>query len=617
VRSIRLWLLVYFLLLLAVALGAVSAYVYRLTQQTLLAKETSVRELVEARYKEKCRQYEEDFDESILRRAHILASLAQTQWGTGPRFCSASVLTAGLGQHSTLAVPAHGLIGPVGAAEFVDGPGAFWLPPLRSIQIHYAEDVFPRYAGGYERDYFQVHDEAGKTLQRSDSLADVMFILNPEHKELQLFESAIDDAEVRPGVLVRRVTLKAPVTRSRTLFPRVFSLPPPTQRDGHREGRRKRDEDKESPGVRAVAATPKPQVPSKPWDRAVPQIFIQCARETTRRDAELAAFKQQLDNDIGRMEQESQAALASLRRQLLLLSFITFAATVVGGVWLVQLGLSPIERITHAVSQVSAKNFELPLASDRVPAELAPIVDKLKEALDSLKRAFEREKQAAADISHELRTPIAALMATTEVCLRKDRSSKEYRDTLHACQEIGEQLSVLVERLLTLARLDAGADQLRSEPVDVPELAEQCLSLVRPLAEERGLGLRLERNGPAIVHTDAGKLREVVINLLHNAIQYNRPNGKVELRVERDNGQVNVAVKDTGVGIPPHARQHLFERFYRVDPSRHSDAMHAGLGLAIVKGYLDLMGGTIAVESVEGEGTTFRVSLPLEKHDAS
>src|SRR5205807_6976597 len=111
------------------------------------------------------------------------------------------------------------------------------------------------------------------------------------------------------------------------------------------------------------------------------------------------------------------------------------------------------------------------------------------------------------------------------------------------------------------------------------------------------------------------KLREVLNNLLHNAIQYNRPNGSIDVLVHRVDalgrgGRLELQVSDTGIGINAAARPHIFERFYRADPSRQSDGLHAGLGLAIVKGYVDLMGGTITVDSTEGLGTTFRVDLP-------
>src|SRR5262249_38037702 len=167
-----------------------------------------------------------------------------------------------------------------------------------------------------------------------------------------------------------------------------------------------------------------------------------------------------------------------------------------------------------------------------------------------------------------------------------------------------------VERLLKLARLDAGVDHLRPQLVDAGQIAEQCAAVVRPLAEERGLALEVHRSGKAETQTDPDKLREVVTNRLHNAIQYNRPHGRIDVTVARENGHLELEVRDTGIGIAPEARSHIFERFYRADPSRSGDGCQSGLGLAIVKGYVDLMGGSIAVDSTVGQGSAFRVILP-------
>jgi two-component system, OmpR family, heavy metal sensor histidine kinase CusS len=167
----------------------------------------------------------------------------------------------------------------------------------------------------------------------------------------------------------------------------------------------------------------------------------------------------------------------------------------------------------------------------------------------------------------------------------------------------------LVERLLALARLDAGAIPYRPASVDVAELAVQCADLVRPLARVKGLALRVDATPPLPLQTDPDKVREVLTNLLHNAIEYNRPDGAIDIAVRRVNGHVELEVKDTGIGITPEAQAHIFERFYRADPSRHADTPHAGLGLAIVKSYVDLMAGQIHVESGP-QGSTFRVELP-------
>jgi heavy metal sensor kinase len=344
--------------------------------------------------------------------------------------------------------------------------------------------------------------------------------------------------------------------------------------------------------------------------------FIQWARNTARRDAVLAQYREELDRDLASLENDTQETLSALRERLFWISLVTFAGIVGGCFWLVRLGLSPLQRLTEAVSRVSEKDFRLPFDQRGVPRELQPIVERLNQTLDQLKRAFAREKQAAADISHDLRTPLAALLTTTDVALRKPRSPDEYRELLLDCRESGRQMSNLVERLLALARLDAGGDTLRPSEVDAAALAEQCAALVRPLAEARGIDLRVHLQGPSLVTADPDKLREVITNLLANAIQYNRPEGTIDLVVEHANGSLRVEVHDTGIGIPESAREQIFERFFRGDPSRSSDGLHAGLGLAIVKGYVELMGGTIRVDSTEGKGSTFRVFLPGDHHAA-
>jgi heavy metal sensor kinase len=324
----------------------------------------------------------------------------------------------------------------------------------------------------------------------------------------------------------------------------------------------------------------------------------------------LKGFDDQQKEELAALEAETTASLTSVRNRLLGIAAVTFLAAMVGCFLLVPRGLAPLRRLSEAVSRVSEKDFRLQVDEPRLPNELKPIVQRLKGTLELLKRAFAREKQATADISHELRTPLAALLTTTELALRKPRSAEEYRELLEDCRFSGLQMNQAVDRLLTLARLDAGVDRVRVQQVDAAQLAEQCAAVVRPLAEARGLKLRVHSNGGAQLTADADKLREVLTNLLHNAIQYNRPQGSIDLTVARQNGHLAVEVRDTGIGIAPEARDLIFERFYRADPSRGEDGLHAGLGLAIVKGYVELMGGTVAVDSTEGVGSSFRIDLP-------
>jgi signal transduction histidine kinase len=595
-KSIRLSLMLYFLTLLAVALGAVSLLAYRNTQQTLLAKKVTTQELIQTQYQERCRKEELRINDELLGQARTLAALFKVQveptlpYRSGA--CELSLLTS-------MPSPMSHLSTPLLVAEMTPTRLSFeviFRPLMMKTEIKVPEEELSQKAHGQVPEFFQIDSVWGLTY-RSPSLLqkELAFPFDPTvFSHEPALEWQFDDTHL-DTVPVRRVRLTTPGARPFWLVPL------------HRGGRRPGSSDAPPPPrnePRPPRTEPRPETPARP------ALCIQCACDSSKREAALAQFAVWRDEELDRIEAATNDSLGGLRLRLLLIGLATFAATAAGGLWLVRLGLLPLQRLSVAVSRVSEKDFRLQFDNPRLPGELTPIVERLKQTLDQLKRAFAREKQAAADISHELRTPLAALLTTTEVALRKPRTPEEYRETIEDCRASGKQMSRLVERLLTLARLDAGVDTLRPQPVDVANLAEQCVSLVRPLAEARDLKLSLQREGPAPLTADPDKLREVLTNLLHNAIQYNNPHGSVAVKVARNNGHLEMEVRDTGIGIGPEARKHIFERFYRADPSRQSDGLHAGLGLAIVKGYVDLMGGTITVESIEGKGSTFRIQLP-------
>jgi heavy metal sensor kinase len=608
VKSIRSSLLLYFLLLLGVALSAVSVLAYRHTEKTLAEKESSRRELLRAQMEENCRREMTRLDDALELQASYLGRSAQLQFGR-MRF----LVFTPLGLLSAAQDPVASLSAPIWFVQ--QGPSGWfeYLSERRVAEINFNEDILPRLPDAQVTEYFQIDveggrpwlDSAGGRQWRSRSMGTRSFPINSHmFADLPLYEYHFDDLELEPttefgsSIAVRRVTLKTPISRQ-VFFPR------PRPRPGRER----------PPGTQ----TPRPVPPSgerartpSSIERTSTEILIRCAAETRLRDAAIAAIQNEYDLTVAvGLRQESKATLASVRNWLVFISLTTFAATFLGGLVLVRFGLSPLRRLSEAVSRVSPKNFQLQVDAARLPNELRPIVDRLTQTLELLKGSFAREKQAAADISHELRTPLAALLTTLEVGLRKTRSAEEYQTLLTDCHAIGQQLSRLVERLLALARLDAGVDTLRPRQVDLTALADQCAAVVRPLAEARNLSFRFDRNGPIQLRADPDKLSEILTNLLHNAIEYNRPKGTVELAVAQKNGHVVLAVRDTGIGISAQARDHIFERFYRADPARQADGLHAGLGLAIVKGYVEMMGGEIHVNSVEGQGSTFEVCFPV------
>lgn len=584
-RSIRLSLVVYFLVLLGIAFVIAFWQVYQTASETLQAKEEADRKLEEAHYDAQCREQREDVDKQLRLKAQTLARLVR--FNANPNYRERSILgmlTAAPSPYGYFQVPVWG----------AQAWGALWdadryQRAFAAIRLDREDPLLGKVA-----DYYQIGTSWGARY-RSENPRRITFPplrdFSPDHVlDWQFFETPL-----RSGEKLRWVALKVPATR---LFPLLAApkgrMPPPGP------------EEPEEPGF---------PLPATDSSVPLPSLFIQCATYTSRLDQELRNLAQERDRNFASFEAATAASLAQLRHRLLLVGSLTFACTVLGSFWLVGLGLSPLRRLSEAVRRISPRDIRLPWAQTWLPLELRPIVQRLTETFELLQRAFAREKQATADISHELRTPLAALLATTELALRKPRTPEQYAEMLATCRGSVQQMNQIVERLLTLARLDAGVDSMRLRSVDAAVVAAQCAAVVRPLAEARGLTLTVQSAADQSTEllTDSDKLREVLNNLLHNAIQYNRPSGRVELSVGRSNGFVEVEVRDTGIGIAPEQRGHIFERFFRADPSRQNDGLNAGLGLAIVKEYVELMGGAIDVDSTVGQGSTFRIRLPAKE----
>lgn len=591
-KSIRLSLIVYFLVLLAGALGAVSFFVYERTAKALDARLETSRELLQQEFELRVSAERRKVDDELLHHAYALANAAVSE----SRLNNSELLKyTPLGLLSALSSPFGFLQAPGWLSESSPGSRVFWeLRAVIATEMVLNDRFLDRDFEAADN-YYQISSWRGRSF-RSRSLGARSLPVSPEEfLTLKRYEPQFDEFDLSPGVHVRSVTLKAPITRFLTFFP------------VHNRSRGGRPRD---PGPGPPPPPRNPDMGSRPAKSSLPSMIIQCAADTTQRDNEIARLQDELKSKLNGLEKESRDTLFGLRLKLLWIGLTTFAAICVGGSLLIGLGLAPLQRLSEAVSKVSEKDFRLQYEEPPPPKELQPIVSRLRQTLDALQRAFDREKQASADISHELRTPIAGLMTTIDVALRKPRTADEYRKTLQECRDIVKQTSNLVERLLTLSAIDARSDQLRPELVDAAELAEQCATIIRPLANAHGLAFQLHQTAPTPIRTDPDKLREVMSNLMHNAVEYNRPDGAVNVWVKGVEGGLDFEVQDTGIGIAPEQRDQIFERFFRADPSRQATGLHAGLGLAIVRGYVELMGGRITVESELGKGSTFRVHIP-------
>lgn len=601
--SIRQTLLLNVVLLLAVTLGVVSYFVYRTAAGALRERQHTARELAEVRYSD--RQ-----DEALRNRADELAGEVQSNWNRD-EFRKQWIAT----ELAALTTP----MGPSGhlplAVRLVSasyGPVGFELNVRLSTEVRLNEDDLYRDPMSAAHEYVLVTSDAG-TSWSSRSLSGQSLIMDETvlRKESEAHQARFDTVRLQDETAVRRVIVKAPVTR----FSRVGSfwvprqtgdVPPPSRAVVGLAGAARFVERRPtSPPVFVAPPT------SGPGGFMLPNFYLVCAWDTSPANPRLAPLIQDRDAQLAAIDAETERAVGSLRATLAWTVAGALVAALLGGWVLVGIGLFPLKRLSFAVSQINPKDFHLPLDPRTLPAEVNPVAERLSQSLSQLQAAFEREKRASADISHELRTPLAALTTTIEVACRKVRTADQYRQTLDECRGIAKQMSHLVERMLMLAWLDAGADVVRPEQVEVGELVGGVAAIGKPLAEVQGLAFHVTAPKRLTVVTDPDKLREVVMNLLHNAIEYNRPGGEVELTAEPTaGGGVMVEVRDTGIGMTPETQAKIFERFFRADPSRQATGVHAGLGLAIVKEYVDRLGGRLTVDSAIGLGTRFRVELP-------
>jgi two-component system, OmpR family, sensor kinase len=279
-----------------------------------------------------------------------------------------------------------------------------------------------------------------------------------------------------------------------------------------------------------------------------------------------------------------------------------------GGWWIVSRSLQPVMAISSTAVKISAGDLSQRINVAETESELGQLAAVLNSTFARLEAAFAQQQQFTSDAAHELRTPVSVMLTQAQAALNRERSAPEYRETVEACQRAAQRMRRLIESLLALARLDAGQEPMKRLDFDLSKTARDCVELVRPLADERGVRILAELQ-PLEISGDSERLAQVITNLLTNAIQYNEPEGEALIKLESQSGMVILIVSDTGQGIAAEDLPRIFERFYRADKSRSTGGN--GRGLAISKAVVEAHGGTIEVSSAENAGTTFTVRLPV------
>ncbi len=285
-----------------------------------------------------------------------------------------------------------------------------------------------------------------------------------------------------------------------------------------------------------------------------------------------------------------------------------------GGYLLVRRALTPVEQITRAAERITQFNLSERLPVSSTGDELERLSVSLNRMITRLDDAFQNSKRFVADASHELRTPLTILRGELENIAEDPRFDAELRDRAGSMLEKAVHLGRIVEQLFTLSRLDAGEAQTEWTRFDLSELAKTTADQMSLLAEDKKISIACDAHRPILVEGDRARLKQVVVNLLDNAIKYTPAKGTIQLRVLAVNGHAILEVADSGVGIPSDALPHVFERFYRVDQTRADGSESAGLGLSIVKSICTAHGAEVEAQSTVGRGSCFRVKLPLSKN---
>ena len=299
--------------------------------------------------------------------------------------------------------------------------------------------------------------------------------------------------------------------------------------------------------------------------------------------------------------------------RLIFLIAIPFVAllSLLGGRFIAGRSLRPIQRIIQSANTICGGELSARIPPAPAKDELGELTDTLNSMLESVETTLNREKRFTSDASHELRTPVAVLRAYAESLLAEDGLSAEQRTELSTMLRECERMQRIIGQLLTITRGQEGRYPVCMEPVCVRELCDGVAETLSDRLAEKAVTLAVDVPDTLTVTADQSLLTELLLNLCENAVKYGMPHGHIDVRGAMTDGKLRLTVSDDGIGIPPEALPHIFERFYRVDAAR--DRSGTGLGLSICDWIAKAHGGAIRAESQPHVGTTFTVELPAAR----
>jgi heavy metal sensor kinase len=311
---------------------------------------------------------------------------------------------------------------------------------------------------------------------------------------------------------------------------------------------------------------------------------------------------------IGRSLEDDELFMEAFRDRFVLLmtGLIIFGGLI--GWFMARRALQGVEEVAQTAEDISKGAIERRVPLKARGAEIDRLATTFNDMLDRIHALICGMREISDNIAHDLRSPLTRIRGVAEMTLTSGKSVGEYESMAGNTIEECDRLLEMIETMLAISELEAGAGNLAVEEVDMAGVVEDACELFQPLAEDKGISVVTEVVTSSFVNGDTQRLQRLVANLLDNAIKYTESEGTIRVSLDGDEAQVLLSVKDTGEGISGDDLANIFERFYRCDPSRSKAGV--GLGLSLVMAIVRSHGGDVAVTSYPGKGSTFTVSLP-------
>lgn len=313
---------------------------------------------------------------------------------------------------------------------------------------------------------------------------------------------------------------------------------------------------------------------------------------------------------VAESTEESLTTLDKIKHSIYLFTILGISILCFFSFLISKKSLEPIENLANEISSIGHKNLNIRIKPKKINKELESLINSFNGMLSRINKAFETEKFIISEASHQLKTPIAVIRSNCDITLKKDRTVEDYKETLLTIKETSISMTKQINDMLSLAKLDSvNFKEEDFKLTNISKCINKALDISQSLAIKNNIELIFSSNNDNLeILGDENRLTEAFLNLIENAIKYNKPNGKVEVFLEKLNNKIKILIKDTGTGIHEKDLPNIFERFYR---SRNIvDIEGTGLGLPIVKAIVELHSGAISLESSVNKGTSFIINFP-------